>query len=89
MPNDMGPNSERPTDKAAYWYDTAEGALNRVHAAAWTPGMDLSEMITAQSWAMRSQFKGDREMATALRATYILLKQIDQRLQRLEQTQRR
>jgi hypothetical protein len=46
-------------------------------------------MIRAQSWALRSQFKGDRDMAIALRATYILLKQIDQRLQRLERAQQR
>ena len=89
MTQEVGPNSGRPTEKATYWYETAEGALNRVHATAWTSGSDIAEMIRAQSRALRSQFKGDRDMAIALRATYILLKQIDQRLQRLERAQQR
>jgi hypothetical protein len=89
MADEFGPSSERPTERANYWYETAEGALNRVAATAWKGDMDIADMIRAQSWALRSQFRGDKDMAVGLRATYILLKQIDQRLQRLEQAQKR
>ena len=89
MANEIGPHSERPTDNARYWYEAAEGALNRVAATAWNGKTDLAEMMRAQSWAMRNQVMGDKSLAIGLRATYILLKQIDQRLQRLERAQQR
>ena len=84
MSEEVSQNSARATDRAKYWYETAEGAISRVHATAWRNDMDIVDILRAQSWAARSQYFGDKEIAVGLRATYILLKQIDDRLKRLE-----
>lgn len=89
MSEEDGRNSVRATDRAKYWYETAEGALNRVLASAWQPEADVADLLRAQSWAARNQYRGDKDLATGLRATYILLKRIDERLQRLERSQHR
>jgi hypothetical protein len=81
--------SVRPTERAKYWYQAAQGVIAQISATVYKQNMDLPEMIRAHSWAMRNQLFGDQEIATGLRATYILLQQIDKRLERLEQAQRR
>lgn len=44
----------------------------RVLASAWQPEADVTELLRAQSWAARNQYRGDKDLATGLRATYIL-----------------
>ena len=76
--------SNRPTERAIQHYVEASNVSQQM-----TPNKDNNELIRYLGWIMREMAKGDAESATGLRATYILLEKVDQRLARIEQSIKR
>ena len=76
---------QRPTDKAREYYDIAI----QVITGAKHKNKSTDDLISQIAWGQRSWLMGDQELATAVRATYILLEKVDQRLDRIEQSLRR
>ena len=77
---------QRPTEKADEYYNTAIQVISNARHAHFNTTNDL---INQLAWGQRSALMGDQQLATALRATYILLEKVNQRLDRIEQSLRR
>ena len=75
----------RPTDKAKEYYDIAIQVITGAKHKNFTSTNDLIAQI---AWGQRSWLMGDQELATAVRATYLLLEKVNHRLEKLEQTMR-
>jgi hypothetical protein len=75
--------SERPTENASQHYNEAASISRQM-----TPDKSDNELIRYLGWILREIAFGNQELATGLRATYIMLERVDQRLTRLEQSRR-
>ena len=70
----------RPTDEAIKYFDIATQVIT--HARLEENTDEFSKKL---AWGMRAWLKGEMELATGLRATYILLEKVNQKLDRFEQ----
>lgn len=77
---------QKPTEKANEYYDTAIQVISNARHANFGKTDDL---INQLAWGHRSWIMGDQQIATAIRATYLLLEKVDQRLERLERSLKR
>jgi hypothetical protein len=75
--------SEKPTEGAIKHYQEASNISRQM-----TPEKGDNQLIRYLGWILREIAHGNQELATGLRATYILLEKVDQRLARLEQSRR-
>jgi hypothetical protein len=75
--------SETPTEGAIKHYQEASNISRQM-----TPDKSPNELIRYVGWVLREIAHGNQELATGVRATYILLEKVDQRLARLEQSRR-
>jgi len=75
----------RPTDRAKYMFSAAEAALSVARSWATTDGqkMDYSYLMIDSVSAIA---KGMSDMATSIRATYLLLEKVDRRLDQIERS---
>jgi hypothetical protein len=75
---------QRSTDAAKEYFETAIQVITqaRIHES----GDELDKKV---AWGMRAWLMGESELATGLRATYVLLEQVNHKLDRLEQSLRR
>ena len=76
----------RPTDQAKEYYDIA---IQVITSAKHGNSKSTNDLIEKIAWGQRSWLMGDQQLSIALRATYILLEQVNQKLDRLEQAMRR
>jgi hypothetical protein len=67
--------SERPTDSAIRHFKEVTTVTRMM-----TPDKSDNELIRHLGWATRELAFGNEELATALRATYILLEKVDKKL---------
>lgn len=74
---------QRPTDKAKEYYDIA---IQVITSARHGNFKSTDELIGQIAWGQRSWLMGEQELATALRATYLLLEKVDQKLDRILQS---
>lgn len=75
--------SERPTESASEHYREASSISRQM-----TPDKSKNQLIRYLGWILREIALGNQDLATGLRATYIMLEKVDQRLTRLEQSRR-
>jgi hypothetical protein len=71
----------RPTDQAIEYFHIATQVI--VHSSMNDTNDAFSKKL---AWGMRAWLMGEMQLATGLRATYILLEKINQRLDRIEQS---
>jgi hypothetical protein len=76
----------RPTEQANSYYDIA---IQVITSARHGNPRSTNDILDKMAWGQRSWLMGDQQLATALRATYVLLEQVDKKLDRLEQAMRR
>ena len=76
--------SERPTESAAGWYSDADKLFETVWMMKGRSEIDLMSFLAGLARALHFSSKGNIDMATALRSTYIKLEEIDRRLARIE-----
>jgi hypothetical protein len=71
----MGEEDKRPTERAADYFSTA---INKGYLAG------TGKSVEHLGWAVNNMAAGLYQMNRGLRATYILLEEVNQRLKRLE-----
>jgi hypothetical protein len=77
---------QAPSAKAEELYNTAIQVISNARHANFKSTDDL---INQLAWGDRAALMGDQQLAIAIRATYILLEKVNQRLDRIEQSLRR
>ena len=77
---------QKPTERANELYDIAIQVISNARHSSFPKTDDL---INQLAWGHRSWVMADQQIATAIRATYILLEKVDQRLERLERSLKR
>ncbi len=76
---------QAPSAKAEELYNTAIQVIsNARHNFKST-----DDLINQLAWGDRAALMGDQQLAIAVRATYLLLEKVNQRLERIEQSLRR
>ena len=76
--------SERPTDSAKGLYALANNIFQMLHAMNGKGEIETRNSFAGLARALSLSTQGNAEMATALRATYPKLNEIDKRLARIE-----
>jgi hypothetical protein len=76
--------SERPTESAAGWYSKADELFKMIWMMKGRNEIELMSFLAGLAQALHFSSKGNIDMATGLRATYLKLEEIDRRLARIE-----
>lgn len=80
--------SDRPTEIAKSHYDNARGIFDLVFGVSGRNEFELRNYFAGLSRALSVSSRGDEAMATALRAIYLKLEDIDKKLVLLERAKR-
>jgi hypothetical protein len=72
--------SERPTETASAHYESAKQLFNMLFGMAGRNELEMKNFHAGLSRALSMHCDGDQAMATALRAIYIKLDEIDRKL---------
>jgi hypothetical protein len=80
--------SERPTDSAKSWYGMATNLFRTLHGMSGRGELEMKNSFALLGRAFDFSSQGHADLATALRATYMKLEEIDRRLARIEGARR-